>query len=328
MAKKSRVFRLIDSYVQAGYRNGCWQSLIIHTLGLLILSFIVDIDRYVEVEPIVITMSQIDEEPLNMDSYDIDIVLNDALPSEESRQKMLGIPEQIAVDIDVQQPLSNIDRSVVKNDLAALDPKELMSEVVEDSETIEPTEVVQNTQPVTRSIAASNNRSNVTLFKEMLAGGTHLADNIPPGDLVNRPGGSSGGIESRLKMYGAKTGDIQISVSWDTVDDIDLHVTYMNNSMINDRIHWQNRFGRSGGILDIDMNANGPVSNTPIENIFWPYQSAPTGQYIVQVHFFRAWSNRKSVPVLVRIKTTKGILMHTVVVGLNQPPITVATFSN
>ena len=70
-------------------------------------------------------------------------------------------------------------------------------------------------------------------------------------------------------------------------------------------ISWKRRRSITGGMLDIDMNAGGPKNNKPIENIFWPFNTAPRSHYVVAVHFFRAWTNNRSVPVKVRIKTNK-----------------------
>jgi hypothetical protein len=116
--------------------------------------------------------------------------------------------------------------------------------------------------------------------------------------------GTGSSMEARLKSAGAETGAIQISMSWDTIDDIDLHVSYTPGNGLVDNINWINRKGHiSGGMLDIDMNADSNLlEHNPVENIFWPNNSNPIGYYVVKVHFYRSWTGSSRVPVLIRVK--------------------------
>ena len=85
--------------------------------------------------------------------------------------------------------------------------------------------------------------------------------------------GSGDSMEMRLARSGAQTGKIQISLFWDTYDDIDLHLIYKSYPYNGggDYISFRNRFGRlSRGILDVDMNAEGPRNFRCVENIFFP----------------------------------------------------------
>ena len=79
------------------------------------------------------------------------------------------------------------------------------------------------------------------------------------------------------------TGDIQVTLRWSTPDDLDLTVTdpdgetatYFNPSLA------------SGGELDVDANAAcDETTNTPVENVFWPVDSAPQGDYVVNISLF------------------------------------------
>ncbi|MGF1499170.1 MAG: hypothetical protein ACFB8W_20435 [Elainellaceae cyanobacterium] len=81
------------------------------------------------------------------------------------------------------------------------------------------------------------------------------------------------------------TGDIQVTLRWATTDDLDLAVTDPSGRTID----FFNRFGSAGGQLDVDANADcvGDISQTPIENIFWPPASAPPGDYTISVNLFR-----------------------------------------
>lgn len=103
-------------------------------------------------------------------------------------------------------------------------------------------------------------------------------------------------IRQRLAEYGAKTGDIQISLSWDNYNDIDLWVEY--NGAYKDTICWNNKIGLSGGILDIDMNC-APMTNKAVENIFW--DNAKPGLYTVYAYFYYQWDSQAETDIDVRI---------------------------
>jgi len=134
-----------------------------------------------------------------------------------------------------------------------------------------------------------------------------------------------GDIQQRLKEYGAKTGDVQISLSWDTVDDLDLYVVV---KPMNSQINWTNRIGFCGGALDIDMNAHPRLLNQrPIENIFWREGNAPFGEYIVGVHFFMNWSRAQEVKATVVIKKDGKTESIPVIVRYRQPLTPVKSFT-
>ncbi len=72
-------------------------------------------------------------------------------------------------------------------------------------------------------------------------------------------------------------GDIQVTLTWDSVCDLDLWVT----DPYGETIRWNNPTSASGGYLDFDNTYGyGP------ENIFWPDGMAPPGKYSVHVDYF------------------------------------------
>lgn len=79
------------------------------------------------------------------------------------------------------------------------------------------------------------------------------------------------------------SGDVQILLSWDNYNDLDLIVTDPNG----ESVWFKNPRVSSGGKLEIDMNVEYPDSNTPIENIYWPSNSAPQGTYYVYLSYFK-----------------------------------------
>ncbi|MEO1590237.1 MAG: hypothetical protein AAFU71_02980 [Cyanobacteria bacterium J06632_22] len=73
-----------------------------------------------------------------------------------------------------------------------------------------------------------------------------------------------------------QTGDIQVTLRWQTEDDLDLVVVDPSGATVS----YVNPSVSSGGQLDVDANAF--CENTgfsPVENIFWPAGGAPAGDY-------------------------------------------------
>ncbi len=89
-------------------------------------------------------------------------------------------------------------------------------------------------------------------------------------------------FEKRLTREGAKGGDVQISLLWNNYNDIDLHCIDPSG----EEIFYSRKTSSSGGELDVDMNAGGPSSNEPVENIYWPSEGAPNGSYKIFVNHY------------------------------------------
>jgi hypothetical protein len=80
------------------------------------------------------------------------------------------------------------------------------------------------------------------------------------------------------------TGDVQITLRWDTDSDIDLIVIDPNG----ERIYFDHPISQSGGQMDRDANAycmSGEMMANPVENVFWPQGEAATGRYHVFVQY-------------------------------------------
>ena len=80
-----------------------------------------------------------------------------------------------------------------------------------------------------------------------------------------------------------QTGDVRVSLEWWSDADMDLHVT----DPFGETVSYLNPSTPSGGELDIDANAGcTSTTSSPVESIFWPTAAAPTGQYVVEVHYY------------------------------------------
>lgn len=113
----------------------------------------------------------------------------------------------------------------------------------------------------------------------------------------------------RLQKAGARSGDVQISLEWKNKNDLDLHVT----DPFGEEIFYRNRFAKSGGQLDIDMNLvrldNGVevaediagLTDRPVENVYWPEKGAARGIYRVEVAHYARHGAPDPTPFSVRV---------------------------
>jgi hypothetical protein len=93
------------------------------------------------------------------------------------------------------------------------------------------------------------------------------------------------------------TGDVRITLTWGTIDDLDLHVI----DPLGEEIYYRNLFSTSGGALDVDANAacGSPTTNA-VENVFWSAGGAPAGTYTVLVDYWESCSGVAEIPFVVR----------------------------
>ncbi len=112
---------------------------------------------------------------------------------------------------------------------------------------------------------------------------------------------------TRLNRANAQTGDVQVSMAWDNINDIDLHVQAPSGEVI----YYQNRRSQCGGELDVDMNANGPDTNEPIENTYWPLNTAPRGKYKVLAHHYANHGGTDPTEFRVAVKNGSEVKYYT-----------------
>ena len=100
------------------------------------------------------------------------------------------------------------------------------------------------------------------------------------------------------------TGPIQVTLSWNTIDDLDLYVTDPTQQTV----FFNNPAIPSGGRLDVDANRDCVGATTsPVENVFW-ISTPPTGLYIIDVRLFRRCSQSTApIPFTVTVRKSGNV---------------------
>jgi hypothetical protein len=87
-----------------------------------------------------------------------------------------------------------------------------------------------------------------------------------------------------VRILSVATGDVQVSVAWDSPTDVDLRVTDPSG----EEVYFGNLQSASGGFLDLDSNPACSIDGVNNENIVWPTGGAPDGMYKVSLDY---WSD-------------------------------------
>lgn len=118
-----------------------------------------------------------------------------------------------------------------------------------------------------------------------------------------------------------ESGDLKVTLLWDYLSDIDLHIIQPNGRKI---WYQDKRDRRTGGYLDVDNTIGGTGS---AENIFW--ENPPQGTYKVYLHYYRMGQGRGGeCTVVVRQKgmepqtyrvqmSRQGEMQHIVDININ-----------
>lgn len=131
--------------------------------------------------------------------------------------------------------------------------------------------------------------SNLADFDTGTTATTYTVSGVAAGSyfvrVLSKSGCGSSAASNEVLVYVVGfTGEVQISVSWDSPSDVDLHVIDPSG----EEIYYANSTSRSGGQLDVDSNSACTIDGRQIENIRWPATGAPAGTYIVRVDY---WSD-------------------------------------
>ena len=134
-----------------------------------------------------------------------------------------------------------------------------------------------------------------------------LYGDIPQGDFELMVAGTQNGevgeytsIPVEVIEVGS-TGPIQVSISWNTDTDVDLHVVDPDG----EEIYYGAPESSTGGELDLDSNAGCSIDGINNENITWSDDDSPaSGEYIVRVDYWDAcdFEGTTSYVVTVRVE--------------------------
>ena len=103
-----------------------------------------------------------------------------------------------------------------------------------------------------------------------------------------------------LKKNDAALGELEMALSWNNFNDLDIHVTCPHGQVI----FYNHKVSTCcNGTLDIDMNAGGQKSEQPVEHIYWK-KNPPKGKYIVKVHHFAVHTSPPIVPTKFNFRMT------------------------
>lgn len=302
-------------------------SLSIHVIILLIMACIYETQSKNNIKLVMSFSSDvISEVELDIpESADINSLVTEIQSSTGEQKDTLdeSIPDQSSA-VDIEQSLTDISISdLEEKQIDTYDTKDLLSAIKTNGLQDNISETVESQQQQSNN---SNTQKILGSLSESIGAGVGFNRTQP--NPFGSTGSSGSSLEARLKAAGAKTGEIQISISWDTVDDIDLHVSYSPGNGLVDTINWINRIGHiSGGMLDIDMNANHNMLNPrPVENVFWPKNANLTGHYMINIHFYRSWTGNTRVPVIVRLKIRDKIQTFNINAVLHSSPQRVTNF--
>ncbi len=185
-------------------------------------------------------------------------------------------PQRFALEDDM-------DRIPARNTVPppGVEPIEEKEPVVAEPEVAEPEPEPEPEEEQEAQVDTESLLEEIGKEWQLKAGNTRTATTLDDisGEAVKNPDLSE--FQERLDREGAQTGQVQVSLIWDNKNDLDLSIVCPSG----ERISFDNKRSRCGGMLDVDMN-EAPTSEQPVENIFWPPNSTPAGEYRVYVEHF------------------------------------------
>ena len=114
-----------------------------------------------------------------------------------------------------------------------------------------------------------------------LADGDVLVLNVAARDLA---GHVSTPETHTLTVVEVMTGDVQVALSWDLSEDLEIYVVEPSG----EEIYFGHSSSATGGLLDLDSNPGCGIDGINHESISWAPGQAPRGEYEVRVNY---WSN-------------------------------------
>ena len=119
---------------------------------------------------------------------------------------------------------------------------------------------------------------------------------------------SAAALEERLAALGSQGGDIQVSLGWNTRDDLDLVVVAPCGRKV-----WYREKRACNGVLDVDSNLGAlgaGITDEGAENIFWAAGAGQRGEYRIRVLHMQDRSDLSRVEFGIRINRGGRIEFH------------------
>ncbi len=129
-------------------------------------------------------------------------------------------------------------------------------------------------------------------------------------------------FKERQEREGAKSGDVQLTLIWNNINDLDLHCI----TPADEHIFYSHKKAEHGGELDVDMNATSPLSEKPVENVFFPTNGAALGHYTVKVHHYSYKGGKDPTAYKVAVKANGEIKTYEGTVASGDPIKTICEF--
>lgn len=122
---------------------------------------------------------------------------------------------------------------------------------------------------------------------------------------------------------GWQSGQIQITLAWNTGADIDLYVT----DPFGETISYMHRQSASGGVLDHDARGACVPGGDTIENVYWSQPQPPRGTYQVELHYWGSCGVAGPTPATVAISVGGRVIGVYNVTLYEQQRLPVAMFN-
>jgi hypothetical protein len=199
-----------------------------------------------------------------------------------------GLDRRYAVSTDINvEDLLFIDKSSEASDVFNDVAKETVVDVkkLAKVEEISAEDFITKVVPKAKSVEVLVENRHLPNFVSVIAPERHGKSLFKWGNNYSwsYTGGITDSIKEKVKAAGGNVvGVLRASLAWSNYDDLDIHCRQPNGDTINFR---NKSFPNTTGVLDVDMNAGGGTSRSPVENIIWTNESRMSeGLYTVKIH--------------------------------------------
>jgi hypothetical protein len=213
--------------------------------------------------------------------------IKDALPRRFATPEDLSVNDVLFVDRDAKKAHSSDLFGTLKESIA-VNPKSF-SKVEE----VSMADFISKIVPKANSLEVLVEDRHIPNFVSLIAPANKYAPSLfkwDNGFSWTYKDAVADSLKEKVKAAGGKVeGKLRISLEWFNYDDLDLHLVSKKHGVI----YFGDKRAIPGGVLDVDENAGGRRTKTPVENIIF-VSSIPEDEYEVRVNQF---SQRENIDV-------------------------------